>query len=104
MTHQGPLPQDAPQAEEPQQSAQPLPDGLYLFATATCPNCRVACQLLEKAGIGYEKLLAAEHRDAATALAVKQAPTLVCIAQGNVEKYTGVSEIQKYIASTKVRA
>ncbi len=72
-------------------------DGAYLFTTATCPNCKVAAMTLDKAGFAYEKLLADEHAEMATALGIKQAPTLAIVKNGAVEKYTGVSDIKKFL-------
>ena len=76
-----------------------IADGVYLFATATCPNCKIAMPMLDKAGIAYTKVLAEENVDLTNALGIKQAPTLVVAAGGNVEKFTGVSDIKKYIQS-----
>ncbi len=76
-----------------------------LFATATCPNCKIAAALLDKAGIGFEKLLAEENADLATELGIKQAPTLVVTdANGNMAKYAGVGEIRTYIDAVKAHA
>ncbi len=72
-------------------------DGIYLFTTATCPNCKIASTLLDKEGVQYEKLLANENKDAATALEIKQAPTLAVVQDGVVQKYSGVSDIKKYL-------
>ena len=72
-------------------------DGIYLFTTATCPNCKIACSLLDKEGIAYEKLLANENAELATALGIKQAPTLVVIKNGEATKYGGVSDIKKFL-------
>ena len=73
-------------------------DGVLLFTTATCPNCKIACALLDKAGVAYNKLLANEHADLATAYGIKQAPTLVVVKNGEVAKFAGVSEIKKFLA------
>ena len=73
------------------------PNGVYLFTTATCPNCKIACALLEKANIPYVKLLANEHVELSKSYGIKQAPTLVVVSDGNVEKYTGLSDIKKYL-------
>ena len=70
-----------------------------LFATATCPNCKIACAFLDKAGFPYEKLLAEENADLVTQFGIKQAPTLVIIKDGVVEKYTGVSDIKKFLGA-----
>ena len=70
-------------------------DGTYLFTTATCPNCKIACSFLDKAGVAYEKLLANDNVELVNALGVKQAPTLVIVKNGEVSKFTGVSDIKK---------
>ncbi len=75
---------------------------IYLFATATCPNCKVACQLLDKAGVSYEKLISEDHAELAKHYGVKQAPTLVIDDGKNVEKIAGVSDIKKTLSSVKV--
>ena len=74
-----------------------LADGNYLFTTATCPNCKIAVSLLEKAGVAFNKLLANENVEAVNALGIKQAPTLVVVENGNVAKFAGVSDIKKYL-------
>ncbi len=70
-------------------------DATYLFTTATCPNCKIACQLLDKNGVAYTKLLADENKDMAMSFEVKQAPTLVVVKNGEVNKIAGVSDIKK---------
>ncbi len=74
-----------------------MADGHYVFTTATCPNCKIACALLDKAGILYTKLLANENKELATALEIKQAPTLVVVEGGEMSKFAGVSDIKKYL-------
>ena len=74
-----------------------LADGNYLFTTATCPNCKIAVSLLDKAGVIFNKLLANENVEAVNALGIKQAPTLVVVENGVASKYTGVSDIKKYL-------
>ena len=70
-----------------------------LFATATCPNCKIACAFLDKAGFPYEKLLAEENAELATEFGIRQAPTLVVIKDGVAQKYTGVSDIKKFLGA-----
>ncbi|MBQ7788570.1 MAG: ribonucleoside triphosphate reductase [Clostridia bacterium] len=74
-------------------------DAIYLFTTATCPNCKIACSFLDKAGVKYEKLLANEHADLVEEFSIKQAPTLVVVKNGQANKYTGVSDIKKYLGA-----
>ena len=76
-----------------------LADGYYLFTTATCPNCKIACSVLDKAGVQYSKLLANENAELTTALGVKQAPTLVVVNGGETQKFTGVSDIKKMLGA-----
>ncbi len=82
---------------EPEACEPALEDGTVLFTTATCPNCKIACALLDKAGIAYDKKLAEENAELAKALGIKQAPTLAVIRGGVVEKHAGVSDIKRFI-------
>ena len=94
-----------------QSDAQPCEDGTpavaanaktYLFARATCPNCRVAESFLDKAGVAYEKLIADDHLDLAKQYGVKGSPTLIITDGVNTERYYGVPEIKKFLASEQV--
>ena len=82
---------------EAENEAVDMADGYYVFTTATCPNCKMACALLDKAGILYTKLLADENKELATALEIKQAPTLVVVQNGTAQKHAGVSDIKKFL-------
>ena len=66
-----------------------------LFATKTCPNCRIAASLLDKANIKYRKVYVEDEPELAKQLGLKQAPTLVV---GN-EKIVNVSNIKKYLGN-----
>ena len=94
LTHEGVLPV-AEAGCDCKESA--MEDGTYLFTTATCPNCKIACALLDKAGVAYEKLLANENVELVEAFGIKQAPTLIVIKGGEAQKYVGVSDIKKYL-------
>ena len=72
-----------------------------LFTTATCPNCKIAVPMLEKAGVTFEKLLANENAELAKSFGIMQAPTLVVSDGKEYKKYVGVSEIKGYINGTK---
>ncbi len=76
-------------------------DKIYLFATQTCPNCKVAASLLEKAGVSYEKLYVNENEDMAKKLELRQAPTLVIMNGESATKFAGVPAIKKYLESIK---
>ncbi|MCD7746732.1 MAG: ribonucleoside triphosphate reductase [Firmicutes bacterium] len=75
---------------------------IYLFATSTCPNCKIAVSMLDRAGIKYEKLLAEEHADLAREMGIRQAPTLVIVRGETVDKYAGVSSIKRFIEGASV--
>ena len=70
-----------------------------LFGTKTCPNCKMAKSLLEKANIKFKFVDAEENVDLTKELGVKQAPTLVVIENNNVELIKNLSNIKKYIES-----
>ena len=74
---------------------------IMLFATKTCPNCKMAATLLDKAGIKYEKIDAEEEKELSKELGIKQAPTLVITDKDEVTKIVNVSNIKKYIAEAK---
>ena len=85
--------EEAP-AQEVTQGAKAL-----LFSRVTCPNCRVAENLLAKAGLAYEKLIADENVELCKAYGIKGAPTLVITDGENHNNYYSVPEIKKYLAS-----
>ncbi len=75
-----------------------------LFTRTTCPNCRVAEKMLDKAGFAYENLTAEEHPDLCREYGIKGAPTLVLSDGVHFEKYYGVAEIKKLLAETTQKA
>ena len=70
---------------------------IILFKTPTCPNCKAAGALLDKAGVNYTALNANEERELVEKFGVKQAPTLVLINGDSFEKYRGVSDIKGWL-------
>ena len=70
-----------------------------LFSRVTCPNCRVAENLLNKAGVAYEKLIADTNVELCKQYGVKGAPTLVITDGESHVNYYSVPEIKKYLAS-----
>ena len=98
LTHSGPKNVDCDCADAAH--ATILADGVYLFASATCPNCKIAEALLSKANIAYTKILAEENVTLAESLKIKQAPTLVTVSGVDVEKYVSVPNIKKFIQAT----
>ena len=75
-----------------------------LFTRTTCPNCRVAEKMLDKAGFAYENLTAEEHPDLCREYGIKGTPTLVLSDGVHFEKYYGVAEIKKLLAETAQKA
>ena len=124
LTHTGPLPApddseavSAAQTEQPvsaqAQTAEAAPQAadaaaavqqpriagmkVLLFKTPTCPNCKAAGALLDRAGVQYDALNANEEKDLVSEYGVKQAPTLVLVHGDTFEKYRGVSDIKGWL-------
>ncbi|MCR4956624.1 MAG: ribonucleoside triphosphate reductase [Lachnospiraceae bacterium] len=66
----------------------------YLFTTPTCPNCALAKEALQNQD--YILIDATENVELAQKYKVMQAPTLIEVKDGEVERYTGASPIMKY--------
>ena len=75
-----------------------LEDKILLFGTKTCPNCKMAKSLLEKANISFEFVDAEENVELTKSLNVKQAPTLVAIKNGEATNIVNLSNIKKWIS------
>ncbi len=71
-------------------------DKTILFATSTCPNCKMAAKFLDAAGIAYEKVLADENKELAEKFGIQQAPTLISIRNGEIEKVVNLSNIRAF--------
>ncbi len=96
LTHVGPKKDEAIDQEEV--SASPEGKAL-LFKTAVCPNCKIAGNMLDEAGIEYEVLDANESQDLVKKFGIMQAPTLVLVEGDKYEKFTGVSDIRGWLLS-----
>ena len=83
------------------EAADTLEEKVLLFATPTCPNCKAATLFLDKAGIPYEKLMANENPDLAEKYGIRQAPTLINIQGGKVEKVVNLSNIKAFTERSK---
>ena len=70
---------------------------ILFFKTPTCPNCKAAGALLDKAGVGYDALNANEEPGLVEKYGVKQAPTVVLIHGDSFEKYRGLSDIKGWL-------
>ncbi|MBQ4136711.1 MAG: glutaredoxin family protein, partial [Clostridia bacterium] len=71
-------------------------DKILLFATKTCPNCKVAKSYLDKAGVPYTTVYADEDTATTEKYEVRQAPTLVLVQGDNAEKIVNLSNIKKF--------
>ena len=69
-------------------------DGYILYTTATCPNCRAVKPLLEKSGLCYTERDVDEYTEEATALGLRQAPTLAVQSGDKTVLYSGVAQIK----------
>lgn len=76
-----------------------LNDGLYLFATDHCPNCKTIKLILDRSNIKYNVVSAYENVELTRSLGITQTPTLVVVNGSGAIVYSGVSEINKYIKS-----
>ena len=71
-----------------------MSDGLYLFTTKTCPNCRIAKEYLKN--LPYTIVDAEENSDLTKEYNILQAPTLVEIKDGVARKYVNASNIKRF--------
>ena len=69
-----------------------------LFSRNACPNCTMAMNYLNKAGVAYEKVIADDHMDLARQYGIKQTPTLVVETAEGSHKYAGAGAIKNYVA------
>lgn len=78
-----------------------MDNGLYLFTTSTCPNCKTAKEVLNNVGVNYRIINAEDEPVLARKLRIMQAPTLVRLENGVTSKITGVSDIIAFCNSLK---
>lgn len=86
---------------EHETKAAPKAEEIMLFTSPTCPNCKIAKMLLDKADIAYQNIDALSHKDLALAYGVKQAPTLIAPSEEGFRVYENASNIKEFIASAK---
>lgn len=87
--------------EEIQKVETPVGKQILLFTTKTCPNCKMAKMLLEKAGINYTLIDAEEQVEETKKYDVKKAPTLLVPNGDSYERFDNVSFIKKFIEDQK---
>ncbi len=81
--------------KDPDASCSKLADGLHLFTTKTCPNCKKAKEFLE--GIEYDVIDAEENMELSKQLGIMSAPTLVVVDGDKMSTIINASNIKKYI-------
>ena len=75
------------------------PTKVMLFATKTCPKCKIAASILDKEGIEYEKLFVEDNEELARGYGLKQAPTLVVKSAQGTAKFVEIAGVKDFIAS-----
>ena len=88
-------------SEEKASAACGEADKIILFSTPTCPNCKAAAMFLDKAGLVYEKLSANDNPELVAKYGITQAPTVISISGGNVEKIPNLSNIRAFTERAK---
>ena len=77
---------------------------ILLFTSPTCPNCKMAKMLLDKAGIPYQNIDAVSNKDLTESFGIKQAPTLIVPEGDGFKTYENASLIKGFIESNKNNA
>ena len=78
---------------------KPVESVKYLFTTKTCPNCKIAKEMLK--GEDYQIIDAEENQELVRKYGIMQAPTLVVTDGTKAKKYVNASNIKKYITDIK---
>ena len=82
----------ASEAEKKMEEAQKM----LLFTTKTCPNCKMAGEVLKSSRIPFEIVDAEEHQELVQEYGIMQAPSLVVLRGDEFETHCNVSNIKKY--------
>lgn len=88
-------------AEEACNEAVKTLNETLLFGTKTCPNCKMAKMLLEKAGVPYKWVDAEENVELTNNYNVRKAPTLLVPNGDQILTFENASNIKGYIESLK---
>ena len=95
LTHQGPL-QEGCVSCVPTRIDTDVQDKYLLFTTKTCPNCRMAKIMLDKAGVPYENIDANENAELTKEMGVMSAPTLAVMRGSDVRLIQNASYIKAF--------
>lgn len=74
---------------------------ILLFTTKTCPNCKMAKMMLDKAGIKYTVIDAEDQKDLTKKYGVKKAPTMLVANGQGYDRYENASFIKKFVENAK---
>lgn len=74
---------------------------ILLFTTKTCPNCKMAKMMLDKAGIKYTVIDAEDQKDLTQKYGVKKAPTMLIANGQGYDRYENASFIKKFVENAK---
>lgn len=74
---------------------------ILLFTTKTCPNCKMAKMMLDKAGIKYTVIDAEDQKDITQKYGVKKAPTMLVANGQGYDRYENASFIKKFVENAK---
>ncbi len=88
--------QEATEEQRDAKTAQ-TGEGIYLFTTKTCPNCKLAKEFLKN--VEYTVIDAEENPELVERYEVMQAPTLLVVKDGEAQTYANASNIRKYAES-----
>ena len=95
LTHQGPL-QEGCVSCTPTRIDTQVQEKYLLFTTKTCPNCRMAKIMLDKAGVPYENIDANENAEMTKEFGVMSAPTLAVVRGNDVRLIQNASNIKAF--------
>ena len=77
----------------------PAVSEITLFATKTCPNCKMAKMFLDKNGVKYTVIDAEDNAELTKSLKITKAPTLLVPNGDKLDVYGNASEIKAFAES-----
>lgn len=92
------------QFENNEFKADPKPgkvDHIMIFTSPTCPNCKMAKMLLDKAGIKYENIDAASNKELTMSFGITKAPTMLVPDGDSFDVYDNASQISGWIKESR---
>ena len=100
--YKGESKKDACESQVVENAQKAAAEGMLLFTTKTCPNCKMSKMMLDKAGVQYTPIDAEDNKDQTVKMGIRKAPTLlVPNAEGGYDRYENASEIKGFIESSR---